>query len=103
MQSLCEHGFDPRSPAEPHLQVHERGVLRLEATKRLGGGGDLVGLRSEPAFVGRSSDSKRTVQLWHGGTSRNDRNAEVSARPVPVPMCGQTPEDEPGLATASWP
>jgi hypothetical protein len=49
--------------AEPHFQVHERRVARFEVAERIGGGGDLVGLRSKPPFIGGTSEGKRSVHF----------------------------------------
>ena len=38
----------------------------LYAGPGIGGGGDLIGLRSQPPFIGGTSERKRTVQLFHG-------------------------------------
>ena len=65
-KNLGEHRFDLPSATEPHLKFEQARVLGLEAAERLGGGGDLLGLRSEPPLIARATDCKRTVQLWHG-------------------------------------
>jgi hypothetical protein len=48
MEDVEEHRFYLPGAAEPHFQVHERRVARFEVAERIGGGGDLVGLRSKP-------------------------------------------------------
>jgi hypothetical protein len=55
--------FISRGAAQPHFQVHERRVARFEVAERIGGGGDLVGLRSKPPFIGGTSEGKRSVHF----------------------------------------
>ena len=58
MEDVEEHRFYLSGAAEPHFQVHERRVARFKVAQRIGGGGDLVGLRSKPPGPGTAS---RTV------------------------------------------
>ena len=62
-------------------------MVRFEVAKGIGGGGDLIGLRSQPAFIGGTSEHKRTVQLFHGAPFRL---AMLFAKAVPFPTCAQT-------------
>src|SRR5215216_6226419 len=75
MENLVEHRFDPPSATEPHLKFEQARMLGREAAEHLGGGGDLLGLRSEPPLIVGATDCKRTVQLWHS----------------PPPFCGAEP------------
>ena len=63
MEDVEEHRFYLPGAAEPHFQVHERRVARFEVAERIGGGGDLVGLRSKPPFIGGTSEGKRSVHF----------------------------------------
>src|SRR4051794_34783604 len=75
MENPGEHRFDLPSATEPHLKFEQARVLGREAAEHLGGGCDLLGLRSEPPLITCATDCKRTVQLWHG----------------PPPFCGTRP------------
>src|SRR5215217_999239 len=75
MKNLREHRFDLPSATEPHLKFEQARVLGREAAEHLGGGCDLLGLRSEPPLIARATDCKRMVQLRHG----------------PPPFCGAEP------------
>ena len=63
MEDVEEHRFYLPGAAEPHFQVHERRVARFEVAERIGGGSDLVGLRSKPPFIGGTSEGKRSVHF----------------------------------------
>src|SRR5215207_5582625 len=86
LENLREHRFDLPSATEPHLKFEQARVLGFEAAEHLGGGCDLVGLRSEPAFVGRSSDSKRTEPLgskaFAEGPTFGTRGSQVQILPL---------------------
>src|SRR3954467_6495186 len=75
-----EHPFLPGA-AEPHFQVHERGVVRFHLAERISGGGDLVGLRSKPPFIGGTSECKRFVELFHGARLPVRRDLELLPKP----------------------
>ena len=45
MKDLREDSFDPKSPAKSHLKFQQARVVWLELSERLGGCGDLSGLR----------------------------------------------------------
>ena len=77
MEDVEEHRFYLPGAAEPHFQVHERRVARFKVAERIGGGGDLVGLRSKPPFLGGTSEGKRSVHFLLSTQKR----AQLALRP----------------------
>ena len=84
MEDVEEHRFYLPGAAEPHFQVHERRVARFKVAERIGGGGDLVGLRSKPPFIGGTSEGKRSVHFLLSTQKR----AQLALRPSWKPLLG---------------
>jgi hypothetical protein len=54
------------SAAEPHVKVYEGRVVWFKLAKRIGGCGDLIGLRSEQPLIRCPTYHKKITQLCHG-------------------------------------